>query len=146
MHTTNRIGIPGLLLLILCQSFFALGQKDVEKEYNESNVRFYGEWKKSKKCKKDSPLMLAITVQNNGTKSIETTFKIMFFDTGMAAEESEPITLCIEPNKKKKGRKYGLCIVSEQFSNEQIQNASFTWEIDDIEVKELDAERLNCTD
>ena len=126
-----------IFLLLLMVSITVYGQKGYDKITEEKGVHFYGKWKLAKKSQKDSPLVLCVLVHNTNRYAVDCTFKITFFDTGLVTEESQEYQLCIKPNKKVKGKKHSLCIVSAELTNEDLKKESFSYEVTQSKIQEV---------
>lgn len=112
-----------------------IAQDEFVKNHEQDGIVFKGMWKLVKKSDPESPLQLKVLVENTNEYRVLTTFTVVFFDTGIESETSTPITLCIKPGKLKKGRKYGLCLISEGISNEKIKSEEITWGVSDVEIE-----------
>jgi len=127
-----------ILLLLLILSISTFGQKGFEKISEVDGVVFYGKWSLTKKSNKESPLILCIIAHNTNNYAVDCNFVITFYDAGIVAESSELFNLCIKPNKKAKGKKKGLCLLSAELTNEQIKSDLFTVEINQTVISKTE--------
>jgi hypothetical protein len=127
-----------ILLGFFLITIISFGQEGFEKISETDGVVFYGKWKPVKKSKKESPLVLCVIAHNTNTYSVDCNIIITFFDTGIVKEESEPIIFNIKPNKKAKGKKKGLCLLSANMTNESLTSDSFSYEIINPKITKTD--------
>lgn len=127
-----------LFTSILFLSISVFGQKGYEKISEVDGVIIYGKMKPSKFLKKDSPLKLMLKAHNTNAYAVSCTMKVSFFDTGISKEESEPIEVCIKSNKKVKGRKNGMQLLSENSTNEDMKNDSSAYEVYEAAVTKVE--------
>lgn len=119
------------LFLLFSASAMAGGYKLY---HSEDGIEVYGKWKHEKAFKKGK-LMLCLKVVNTKEESALLDFDVNFFETAMLSETIELKSLCIKAGGKLKGRKSGLCLLSESFSNEQLIDDGFHWLVDDLSIQ-----------
>ncbi|MFZ4399678.1 MAG: hypothetical protein ACOYO1_06570 [Bacteroidales bacterium] len=126
--------------LIFCFFIFAsfLGfsqEKTVEKNMQVLNgVEFRYQWKSGNCFLKKMPLQLRLEVENTNTYSIAVKFQLNYYQSGILKEQSDTISLCINPMQIKKGSKNGLNFSAGNFSEEDINSPSFTYEVNPIQI------------
>lgn len=94
-------------------------------------VEVYGKWKYEKPFKQGR-MVLCLKVVNTTSSAQIVNMDVNFYDVAVLSETSSIDSLCVPAGKKRRGGKYGLCMMSTEFSNEKLMDASFHWRIDDM--------------
>jgi hypothetical protein len=126
-----------LALLVWSGSIFS--QEALKEKLNKDGVKVSYEWKPSDKKVADSPLQLCIVIDNTNEHFVKMEFTVEFYLKGEIYEESLAQKFCIKPGKQLKGKKYGLCWVSEEVSNEEINGSDFKWELGELKLEKIDS-------
>lgn len=130
-----------MLMFMVGAAHQLAAQKKYEQKMEKDNVVVYGKWNPSKFLKKDSPLTLCLMVKNNSSEAVEVTLQTSYYEKGKRVEGSAPMKLTVKPGKKVKGRKNGMCWIAAEKSNDELKSDDFEWEVDDIKVKIIPAEK-----
>lgn len=96
-------------------------------------------WANSKWLDSSSPLELRLKIKNNNDYPVEVSYTIEFFMGPMHEESSDVTELCINPKLAKTGRINGMYYQSSSLSNQQLESDEFTWEIEDLEIVEVES-------
>lgn len=121
-----------LAFLLLCSSA-AFAGGGYKLYLTHQGMEVYGKWKYEKPFKKGK-MVLCIKVVNITSSAQVMSMDVNFYDVAVLSETSSIDSLCVPAGKRKRGGKYGLCMVSERFSNEQLMDAAFHWRIEDVAV------------
>ncbi|GAB4383285.1 MAG: hypothetical protein Kow0075_15390 [Salibacteraceae bacterium] len=104
------------------------------KEYhNEAGIVIYGKWKYAKPFKQ-GPLILCLKVENSSGETRSVSFDVNYYNIATVSEVIEFRDLCLKPGQKLKGRKHGLCLQSEEFTNEELFSEDFHWKIESLKA------------
>jgi len=129
-----------ITLFIITMSFInvsvVFAQKNYSKLDEKDNVVLSYKWKPSKICKKDSPLILLIKIENKNDSAVIVNFTVDYFYDGSRKASSEEQVYCIKANKTIKGKLKGLGFDSSVFSNEQLLSDRFDMELNDVKVEQ----------
>ncbi len=96
-------------------------------------------WANSKWLDRNSPLELRLKIKNNNDYPVEVSYVIEFFMGPMHEESSDVTELCINPKLAKTGRINGMYYQSSSLSNQQLESDEFSWEIEDLEIVEVES-------
>ena len=129
--------ISALVLIIWSTSLFS--QEALKEKLSQEGVVVTYEWKPSDKKDANSKLQLCLVIENTNTYAVKMEFVLEFYLKGEVYEESLVQKFCIKPGKQIKGKKYGLCWISEEVSKEEINGPDFKWEMGELELKKVEA-------
>ena len=99
-----------------------------------NGVEFWHKWKHSKCFNKKSPLQLNVKVKNTNTYCVKVELQVNYYQSGIIKEQSDTISLCLNPNQSKQGNKNGLNFSAGSFTNAEINNPEFTYEVNPIKI------------
>jgi len=133
-----KTSVATLLLLVLGSSSL-FSQEALKEKLNQEGVVITYEWKPSDKKDADSKLQLCLVINNTNEHAVNMEFIVEFYLKGEVYEESLAQKFCLKPGKQIKGKKYGLCWISEEVSNEEINGTDFKWEIGELKMKKTEA-------
>lgn len=134
MGNNNFRKVTFVIVLILISLSVYSQQKEVKSDMLSLNgVEFWHKWKSSK-CSKKTPVQLNVKVKNTNTYSVKVELQINYFQSGILKEQSDTISLCLNPNQTKQGSKNGLNFSSGSFTKAEINNPSFTYEVNPIKI------------
>jgi len=113
---------------------FSQKNKDEKKLQSVNGVEFRHLWKSGKCIFKKRPLQLRLEVKNANTYAVAVVLQLNYYQSGILKEQSDSIHLCLNPMQTKKGSKNGLNFSAGNFSKEDINNPSFTYEVNPIQI------------
>ena len=128
-----------ILLAIILSSSAIFSQETLKEKLNKDGVKITYEWKPSDKKDADSKLQLCVVVNNTNEHAVKMAFTVEFYFKGEIHEESLIQKMCLKPGKKIKGKKYGLCWISDELTNEEINGPDFKWELGELKMEKKDA-------
>ena len=96
-------------------------------------------WEQSDKKDANSLLQLCLIISNANSYSVKMEFTIVYYFKGEIHEETLIQKICLKAGKHIKGGKNGLCWISEELSNEEIQSSDFKWEMGEFSIKEVES-------
>lgn len=128
-----------MFLVLILSSTFVFSQEALQEKLNQDGVKVTYEWKPSDKKIADSQLQLCLVIDNTNEHSVKMEFIVEFYLKGEIYEESLAQKFCIKPGKQIKGKKYGLCWISEEVSNEEINGSDFKWEIGELKLEKIES-------
>jgi ribonucleotide reductase beta subunit family protein with ferritin-like domain len=128
-----KILITGIFLFAITTCSFA--QKwEIKGIYDDIVISY--KWRKEKILKKESPLILLLSIKNNRARDVLVKFAVNYYWEGILHSSSNMNSYCIKKNRKIRGKLHGLAYSSGEFTEEQIHDELFIWEISDFEVTE----------
>lgn len=137
--------IPAITILILMS-----GQDQIQTHiyiYKESqdNVTISYKWKRYGLFKKDKPIRLVLRIENDNPYRIQVNFSVDYYWRAVRRASSEKADYCIKPNGRIKGKIWNLAFDTGPFSENEILDARFMWDISDFSIQhEADCKpRLN---
>jgi len=145
--TVKRI----LTFTILCFTLAAvygnqsLPEKYKTKEFHEGITISY-KWKKAGLFKKkDAPLQLVLKIGNENPHRVLVRFRVIYYWKAVIDATSKKVQYCVKPNRKIRGKIWDLVFSSAGFTEEEISDDIFMWEIGDLDIiHDADCEtRLN---
>ena len=128
-----------VLLVIILSSTSLFSQETLKEKLNKEGVIVTYEWKPSDKKDPDSKLQLCVVINNTNEHYVKMAFTVEFYLNDEIEEESLNQKFCLKPGKQVKGKKYGLCWISEELSNEEINSADFKWELGGLKLEKKNA-------
>ena len=129
--------ITALLTIVLVSSF-AFSQETLKDKLNKDGVKVTYEWKPSDKKDPKSKKQLCVVINNTNEHYVKMAFAVEFYFKGEVHEESQTQKICLKPGKVIKGRKYGLCWISEELSNDEIAGDDFKWELGELKLEQVE--------
>jgi len=127
-----------IAVLIIIMSFINVSVVFAQKKYSkldekESVVLSY-KWKPSKFCKKNSPLVLLLKIENRNEYAVQTDFVVDYFWETLRKASSPNQSFCIKAGKIMKGRLDKLGFDRSKFSNKDIMSEKFIMEVSGVKV------------
>ncbi|MEQ9188132.1 MAG: hypothetical protein RLP15_10385 [Cryomorphaceae bacterium] len=142
---------PAISRCLAIVAFFALlfvapltirGQEHSGHKYalyeSQDGIEVHGIWKHEKMFHKGQ-MMLCLKVINTNPSAATVAFEVNFYKGALLAETFVVEGQCIASKKKLKGRRDGLCLGSEEFSNDALMDDSFRWSIEELDVVHVEA-------
>ncbi len=131
----NRIIIV-LSLFIILFGYNAMSQNELQNQNQilKEGIEISYKWKHTNILSRKSPLKLCITAKNKNNYNVKLSLKIIYYKSGVMQEESDTISKCIKPFKTIRGSKKGMNFSTGSFSNSDIKNSDFSFEIILIEI------------
>ncbi|NVN95782.1 MAG: hypothetical protein HXX18_10920 [Bacteroidetes bacterium] len=125
-----------LVIVLILASFCVYSQqKEVKNDMLSLNgVEFWHKWKPSKCFNKKSPLQLNVKVKNTNAYCVKVELQVNYYQSGIIKEQSDTVSLCLNPNQSKQGSKNGLNFSAGSFTNAEINNPAFTYEVNPIKI------------
>ncbi len=121
-------------LILLSISSYSQEKTNTKKLDSKDGVEFLHYWKAGKCFNKKKPLQLNVTVTNTNSYFVKAQLQVNYYQSGILKEQSDTIILCLKPNQSKKGSKNKLNFSAGQFSNAEINDAAFTYEVYPIQI------------
>ena len=131
---------PSVLICAALLSVFLSGNgraqinKYLTKESQDSVTIAY-KWKRYGLFKKNRPLCLALRISNYNPDRILVSFHVDYYWEAMRKASSENVEYCIRPSGKIQGKMWDLVFSSGEFSESQVGDERFMWEIGDLIIK-----------
>lgn len=133
-----KASIVVLFTFILATSSI-YAQEELKEKLTKDGVIVTYEWKPSDKKDPESKLQLCVVINNTNEHAVKMAFTVEFYFKGEVHEESLIQKMCLKPGKKIKGKKYGLCWISDELTNEEINGSDFKWEMGELKIEKKDA-------
>ena len=130
--------LSGLLIVF---STSLLRSQNMEKliKFDSAGVVVSYHWSPSDKKDAESPRQLCLEVTNANEYTVKMTFTLQFLIDKEVFEEGVSQSYCVKPGKTLKGKKYGLCWISEEISNQEMDSPSFSWDIGERKMEKVEA-------
>ncbi len=138
MKQITLLAFMTLALLVAGSTQEASAQRRYVDHSEVDGVIIQYRWANSDWRDSDSPLELRLRIRNRNTHPVSVSYVIEFFMGPELKESSDLTKLCINSRRSKTGRLNGMYYQSGILSNEELQSEEFNWEIEDLEIKEVD--------
>lgn len=125
------------LMLIFLMPLMIFGQEYVD-FVSKDDVKFEYKWRKKNLLKSDSPYVLYLRIKNTGFEKKLVSFELFYFWNGVVHSRSGYKEYCIRPGQKIWGKRWNLAFQSDIKTLEEINDRSFSWEIEKIKVEDND--------
>ncbi|MEQ8323786.1 MAG: hypothetical protein RIC15_00615 [Vicingaceae bacterium] len=132
-----------LYLPAFCALFFianlAFAQVEKTIAFDSAGVKVEYNWSPSDKKDDKSSRQLCLILTNSNDHIVSFTFTLQFLINNEVFEEGIAQTFCIKAGKSLKGKKYGLCWISEEISNSEMDTESFSWRLGNKQLEKKEA-------
>ena len=125
-----------LFSLFLCVSILPMkAQLGYTQYLKKDNVVFSYKWGTTtdKKERTKQPALLMM-VKNENDFDVDFSYSLDFYYEGILRESSDAAQYCIRANKMRVGKINGIIYPINKFTQEQIENKDFNFEINDVVV------------
>lgn len=134
--------VSACLALFFAAPFMVYGQEHSGHKYalyeSQDGIEVHGIWKHEKMFHKGQ-MMLCLKVINTNPNAATVAFEVNFYKGALLAETFLVEGKCISSKKKLKGRRDGLCLVSKDFSNDELMDDSFHWSVEELDAIQVEA-------
>ena len=130
-----------LIISILILFTVELSAQEYVDFVSEDDISIEYKWRKKQVLKKGSPYVMYLKIYNSGIESAQVRFEMFYYKNATVFSNSGVMEYCIKPGQKIKGKKWDLVFQSDIKTMKEIDDRSFSWEIDLIKIdKNADCE------
>ncbi len=142
MHRTTLITLA-CTLIFLTNGNQLSAQFKIKEQLDEVTISY--KWKKTGLFGKDDPPRLILKIDNENKYRMMISFRVNYFWKAAMAASSQRVEYCVKSGRKIRGKMWDLVFSAGRFTEEQILDENFLWEISELEiVKDADCKsRLN---
>ncbi|HAF31023.1 MAG TPA: hypothetical protein DCG75_18450 [Bacteroidales bacterium] len=101
---------------------------------SKDGIKIEYKWRKEKLLQKNSPYVLFLRITNTGVEKKLVSFELFYFLNAVTHSRSGFKEYCIKPGQRIKGKRWNLAFKSNIKTLEQINDRSFMWEIEKLNV------------
>lgn len=129
-------------ILTLCLLLFFLSKSFSQGKYEQyivvDSLTISTKWASAKDDAGEKKPALLFKVQNANSQAVLYGMEILFYYEGMLRERGQMENLCLDAGKTANGKLNGLYFVPTEFTEDQLKNSDFSFEVESIQVEEVD--------
>ncbi len=131
-----------LLITILClgMSFQTMAQFGYDEYIRKDGLKISTKWSKAKNEEGERKPALLFAIENLNDYHVDFSFEILLYYEGLLKENGVIENECLESRKSLVGKLNGIYFIPEKFTEQQLKNSDFNFEVESIMVEETE----NC--
>ncbi|MCA1764059.1 MAG: hypothetical protein ABR574_01325 [Cryomorphaceae bacterium] len=129
-----------ITIFSLVMSFQAMAQFGYDEYIRKDGLKISTKWSKAKNEEGEKKPALLFAIENLNDYHVDFSFEILLYYEGLLKENGVIENECLESRKSLVGKLNGIYFIPEKFTEQQLKNSDFNFEVESIMVEETE----NC--
>lgn len=128
-----------IIVLTIGMSFQMMAQWGYDEYIRKDGLKISTKWSKAKNEAGEKKPALFFAMENLNDYDVEYSFEILLYYEGLLKENGAIEAECLQAQKSQVGKLNGIYFIPEKFTEQQLKNSDFNFEIESVMVEKTES-------